>query len=322
MSYKNAARHLPIVICTFLVAFAVVFAFPITAHAKTIFLGDSRTVGMYNTVAGYAPSGIVEDQVGDDAWKAAGGEGYSWFTSEALPYAEQVREPEDAIVILMGCNDLGGSRYADYAELVNDLAAQWKEDDVSCFFVSVNPISDGLAASNGYAVHNSQVVAFNEGLEPLLSDDVIWIDTYSLLESDGYDTFDGVHYSQSTCQVIYNECKEAVDNHEENLAAAAELAHKTQEAIEEEKARQEAAENGELKPLPATTSAALDSPSEAQAKATDGITFPNGKSTSPSPVTVIALIVAAIAAVLLIASVMLRRPRDLGNTTVSRRRRG
>ena len=319
MLHKNAARTTFPVIVSIAIALTITLALPLTAHAKTIFLGDSRTVGMYNTVAGYAPSGIVEDQVGDDAWKAAGGEGYTWFTSQALPYAERVMEPGDAIVILMGCNDLGGSRYADYADLLNGLAAQWKEDDISCFFVSVNPISDDLASSNGYAVHNSQVVAFNERIEPLLSEDVIWIDTYSILSSDGYNTFDGVHYAQSTCQVIYDECKAAVAEKEQSAAAI--IAQRTAEAIEAENARQEAAQSGTLAYISSTTSAALDDPETVRIRETENISFPLAVKVEPTPITWIAIFVAAAAAILFVVSLLSHKPKEVGTKPTPRKRK-
>ena len=56
MLHKNAARTTFPVIVSIAIALTITLALPLTAHAKTIFLGDSRTVGMYNTVAGYAPS--------------------------------------------------------------------------------------------------------------------------------------------------------------------------------------------------------------------------------------------------------------------------
>lgn len=164
---------------------------PMTIHAAEpntgyIFLGDSRTVGMDSAVS-------LSDM--DDVFVVAEcGMGYDWMMKTGLPEVQDIMEDhpeydEWRLVTNLGINDIcgGAGKYLEaYEELSND---------VTVYAVSVNPCKGTYKDLNGY------VATFNGELK---DSGFTYIDTWSVLNEEGFDTRDGLHYGKGTYELIFD----------------------------------------------------------------------------------------------------------------------
>lgn len=177
-----------------------------TKSNKTVFIGDSRTVQMYAYKTGtwsganYSSGGIHE--VGSDIYVAEGAQGLAWMKSTGIPAAKKYFVSGNAVVILMGVNDL--SNADNYISYINGNASSWKSSGASLYFVSVNPCNDS------YSKLNSSIGTFNSKLKSGLNNTVGWIDTNSVLTKNGFKTTDGLHYDENTSNMIYDYIKNIV----------------------------------------------------------------------------------------------------------------
>lgn len=156
-----------------------------------IFVGDSRMVGMQQSVVGNDVHYIAEIGQGYDWLKATGGEDLKY----CLRY-----KPNVTVVLALGVNDMGNiDNYISYYQ------ALMKEFPLTRFYLlSVNPLDDELAKSKGFAVRNKQVTAFNKKLKAAFAE-TMYIDSHSFLMQDGnMQTFDGVHYTVDTYKLLYD----------------------------------------------------------------------------------------------------------------------
>lgn len=167
-----------------------------------IFLGDSRTVGMYATLYGKYSSSI-DSQVGSEYWVAREGQGYRYMTGTAVPKAEAYGiDWTTDIYFLFGVNDL--SNQAKYAEYISSKAAEWRWKGAHVYFVSVNPVYEGKCRS----ISNAAIEQFNAAMKQDLPYYVTYIDTYSNLvgsistEPSLTDSY-GLHYKADTYRTIY-----------------------------------------------------------------------------------------------------------------------
>lgn len=177
-----------------------------TKSNKVVFIGDSRTVQMYAYMSGtwsganYSSGGVHE--VGTDIYVAEGSQGLAWLKSTGIPAAKKYFVSGNAIVILMGVNDLSNAQ--NYVNYINSNAASWKSNGSSLYFVSVNP------CSGSYSNLNSSINSFNSSVKSGLNSSVGWIDTYSVLTQNGYTTTDGLHYDENTSRIIHDYIKNRV----------------------------------------------------------------------------------------------------------------
>ena len=81
------------------------------------------------------------------------------------------------------------------------------EIDNIVYTVSVNPVIDSKSRN----VKNNNIERFNEQLQAVADN---YIDTYSYLVTNGFNSSDGLHYGKSTYETIYSLIKKGVD--EEN----------------------------------------------------------------------------------------------------------
>ena len=93
---------------------------------------------------------------------------------------------------------------ASYINYYNNMAKNSKYSNSKIIVVSVNPINDTKAASYGYLARNNQVVDFNNKIKKGLSSSVSYCDVYVKIINN-FGTTDGIHYTGSTSQAIYNE---------------------------------------------------------------------------------------------------------------------
>ncbi len=165
-----------------------------------IFVGDSRTVQMKRAVRydRSVCSFIAESSMG-----------YEWFRDEAVPAVDSALYSMGgniAIVVNMGVNDLSDVEW--YTKLVNRKAAEWASRGADTYYMSVNPVDDGRAQ-----VKNSQIEEFNASLQDSLDAAVSWIDCYSFLRAYGYESADGLHFTDDTSRDIYRYCLDQLERY-------------------------------------------------------------------------------------------------------------
>lgn len=152
------------------------------AHS-VIFVGDSRTVGM-------------RDAVNDNCvYLGSEGEGYNWFASEGVAYLDQDIKLNDAtdVVINFGVND--PENVSLYIDLYHSLIEKYP--DTSFYFLSVNPLED----SEGFNTTNEMISLFNATIAGAFPD--AYLDSNSYLTETGFETTDGLHYTDDTYRKIH-----------------------------------------------------------------------------------------------------------------------
>jgi hypothetical protein len=135
------------------------------------------------------------DALDNEYWSARNSMGYSWMVSTGVPQVEDLIDKDTDVIILMGVNDLGN--LYNYADYINEKAADWKELGARTFFVSVNPVDDSRSPN----AKNYRIENFNSYMQRNLQN-VHYIDTYSRIRNS-FSSPDGIHFSGSTYQEIY-----------------------------------------------------------------------------------------------------------------------
>lgn len=162
-----------------------------------IFVGDSRVVGMQMSSGRYHYIGEIST-------------GYDWMvnTAEGILSSTANAYPDADIVFCFGVNDVGniGAYINEYFRLLSIYGDR-------LWLMSVNPIEDGAASANGYFANNGMVVNFNQSLKEAFPDR--YIDCYTEMMTEGYDTMDGVHYTAGTYLDIEDYTKELIENAED-----------------------------------------------------------------------------------------------------------
>ena len=159
-----------------------------TSINKVIFVGDSRTVGMSQSVG-----------ANSDVWSCKSSMGLNWMKSTGIPNIDSQITSGSAVVVLMGVNDL--YQVNNYITYMNSLVSGVSSRGGKLYFVSVNPTSK----SKEYM--NQDIDSFNAKMRQGLSSQIRYIDTNSYLKANGFSSGDGVHYSVNTYKDIYNYIK-------------------------------------------------------------------------------------------------------------------
>ena len=160
-----------------------------TVDNFTIFVGDSRTVQMQKA---------VEYESEKVAFVAEARMGYDWFVQYGIWQAESlIKDGQTNIVINMGVNDV--SNIDRYVIAITQRTDDWVARGCKVFYESVNPVRENPSSPT-----NAQIEEFNAVMKENLPDDAYWIDSYQYLVESGYTAADGVHYSESTYQRLYD----------------------------------------------------------------------------------------------------------------------
>ncbi len=178
---------------------------------KTIFVGDSRTVGM----CGYGDNSLHNGSTCRDYITVSQvGKGAPWFKSAAESEVNKLLKKDTNnkynIVILLGTNDAGSKSGAETAsvntytlELKRLADGDWKNHNI--IFVSVPPI--GQTSLN---ITQSQINTFNSKMKTNINNmnkgNVSYCDITSGLNLNGK-MGDGVHYSKEGYDLVYNQIK-------------------------------------------------------------------------------------------------------------------
>ena len=157
-------------------------------------MGDSRTEGLAASIG-------IE-------YLAAGGKGLSWC-KENMPEIYNYKNYN--VMINFGINDIGNvNSYIDY---YNNLPEDFVRNN-QIFIISVNPVNETIAENVGYTIKNNMIKLFNEEIQKNLQNKIYFIDTYTYLQNEGFDTNDGVHYSNATYVKLYNYIRNQIERND------------------------------------------------------------------------------------------------------------
>lgn len=177
---------------------------------RIIIIGDSRM---------YGASKVVEDK--DIFFIAKNGATCDYLWEIAEPEVDKILKENPGehftIFVNLGVNDLDkvewghemdGKHVCDsgvYASYYLKLHEKWKEHNL--FFVSVNPtkeeIRKQLHSEDAKMTSNEKIYDFNEEIEKkITSSGIYYCDTYTKLLENGFESPDGLHYSDDTSKEI------------------------------------------------------------------------------------------------------------------------
>ena len=164
-----------------------------TAKYKYLFSGDSRTVGIQLSLGDSKP---------DTLFVAKAGIGYQWMKDHAWSQIKQNLNdnPDMKVVFLYGINDMININY--YLKRYKELEGEYNKNRI--WYVSVNPIR------GQQLVTDDQIKEFNTKLKEHAGSR--YIDTYSMLQKDGFGSYDGLHYDNDTNIKIYDFIINAINN--------------------------------------------------------------------------------------------------------------
>lgn len=185
---------------------------------KTIYIGDSRTVGMCASLSGdwkncQFSNGWAYKYNSNEIFIAQGSMGYSWFEKTAIPAVNKILASDSNttynIVSYMGVNYLLSDvdKYVvKYKELSN---GAWKNHNI--ILASVNPVDEAKERQNGYATKQANIVTFNSKIKSVANSlsNAYYCDTYNSILNN-FSTTDGLHYSSDTYKKIYNLTKTCI----------------------------------------------------------------------------------------------------------------
>lgn len=154
-----------------------------------IFVGDSRTVGLGSAV------GISSKCI------AKVGEGYSWFVSTGESKLKKMLKanPTATVVFNLGVNDV--ANYNLYITRYKELMKSYPKAEF--YFMSINPIDKKY--DWGWftcSTLQSYIKKFNTAVKSAFPDR--YIDCYSYLQKNKFETVDGLHYTTATYKKIYS----------------------------------------------------------------------------------------------------------------------
>jgi hypothetical protein len=148
-----------------------------------VFVGDSRTVQLCRAIGAH-----------DYGWVCEVGQGFDYF-SQHVDEIGRLGGPGTKIIINFGVNDIRNAD--DYVKLVNSYVDTWTSAGMRVYYSSVMPVR------NYPTISNSQIEAFNSAVQEGLDSRVTWIDSYSFMQNNGFETGDGLHYKKETYQELF-----------------------------------------------------------------------------------------------------------------------
>jgi len=155
---------------------------------RLIFIGDDRTNAMYQAA--------VDDTDLDIRFVSTAGADLNWLNRSAFDTEYQYINSRTAVIIMLGISDM--HRAEDYIRVLNEWGEVFPRDfGAHFYFDSVNPVDPGV-------FNNEEIETFNETVRAGLSENVTYIDTYSVLKEYGYETTDTLHYTEETTKALYD----------------------------------------------------------------------------------------------------------------------
>ena len=140
-------------------------------------IGDSRTVCMENAV------------ISDYHFICETSMGLDWLINEAEPKLDKIQDQVKVCVILLGINDVYNQD--SYIEEYNNLTKKYPH--IKFIYSTVGPVEEGME----YEITNSEIEDFNDNVVSGLNEKWSVLDTYKHLAAEGFETWDGIHYTDS-----------------------------------------------------------------------------------------------------------------------------
>ena len=165
------------------IMFIVSLVMPVEA-ASYCFIGDSRFVGMKNSVEDY---GVL--------WIARVGAGNSWYWSQRDEITGLDRDT--IIVYNLGVNDMNPHECVTILEDIVSLGF------TRVYMVSVTPVDEAVEYEYGYTRTNREIDDYNLFVYQNMPSGVRAIDANVFLTNGGFDTEDGLHYTRDTYRNLY-----------------------------------------------------------------------------------------------------------------------
>jgi len=171
------------------IVFVLLYLMSIVSYCNAesyCFIGDSRFVAM-------------REALGDDEniYYCEIGVGYNFYWENRSDIMQLSRD--DTIIIYnLGVNDLAKQKHV---EAINDL---FKNGFERVIFMTVNPVEELKEKAYGYSIKNSEIDAFNIYVKENVLSNIMILNSNNFLKNDGFDTIDGIHYSNETYAKIYN----------------------------------------------------------------------------------------------------------------------
>lgn len=154
------------------------------APSQFCFIGDSRIVGMKNSVET------------DATFIAETSRGLSWFNKTAVKEYENKKDKIETVIISLGINDI--RNVEGYISTLNQFAEN--NSNKRLFYVNIGPVDE----TKYKKIPNETIVKFNEQIKNGLNDKWIVLDQYSFLQSVDLHSHDGLHYGSETSKKIYD----------------------------------------------------------------------------------------------------------------------
>ena len=163
------------------------------AH-RILFVGDSRTLGCRDAF-GKSP------RKDDCLFVGRVGEGCAWFREEGLAEMEDAIDENPALPVVLnfGVND--PDQISQYLAVYTEMIQQHPDTDF--YFLSVNPVEEEKMPEEALElVNNGNISLLNEALKDAWPDR--YLDSSSMLLKDGFETVDGIHFTEKTYLAIHD----------------------------------------------------------------------------------------------------------------------
>lgn len=195
------------------------------AYKQVIFVGDSRTNRMANTLERQGDASLTNGI----SFIYEEGQGLSWFKEKGYKAllkqvgngTNSILEKKTIVIFNLGVNDLGSIN--DYILYMRSIAPALQKKGCELYYMSVNPINNEMikALGKNKARKESDVCRFNAAIRSNLCSGsgklFTYIDCYNYLMKTGYGTDrnrdgedegidDGLHYTTKTYKRIYRYC--------------------------------------------------------------------------------------------------------------------
>ncbi|MCR5835904.1 MAG: hypothetical protein K6G88_05310 [Lachnospiraceae bacterium] len=165
-------------------------------YENFVFVGDSRYRGMDFMAKP------------NDTFICESGRGFDYLSEQMTNIQYACSHPNTALIIGLGVNDKGGNAQ-NYIDTLGNMAETL---DCTIYYMLVNPVDEDVEAKYGYDVTNASIDSFNETMINNLDRKIGIIDTNSYLWDIGFQTQDGLHYTNETYEAIYNYIKDSLSN--------------------------------------------------------------------------------------------------------------
>ncbi len=152
---------------------------PASVYSKQLFVGDSRTVGMSQSVSGLTTIAKV-------------GAGFNFLSAQLSNIKKQT---STNIIFWFGVNDL--PNVSKYISTYNQLQLSIGTNN-RIYVVAVTP------CSGSYSYLNPDIESFNSTMQKGLDGNIKYIDLCSYVKQIGFNSPDGLHYDSATYSSIYN----------------------------------------------------------------------------------------------------------------------